>query len=323
MDKGNLKQIVASFRDKQVMLLGDVMLDEFIYGSVSRISPEAPVPIVEFESHTFMPGGVANAAANIKALGAVPLLLGCIGEDWAGEALRDELANRDIGIAGLITDPSRPTILKSRVIAHAQQIVRIDRERRQPLGQRYEKKLNGCVKKGLMKADAVLISDYAKGTATGGLVRGIIQGCQRKSTPVVADSKGAAPETFRDVSVLTPNIAEATTISGISIDNEESLLDVGKHLLSNFNSKAILITRAEQGMSLFESNGEVVHIPAQVAKVSDVTGAGDTVAATLALALAAGATMKEAATLANLAAAVVVRKLGTATCTIEELGELI
>lgn len=323
MNKDRLKKIFASARGKTIMVFGDVMVDEFLYGKVDRISPEAPVPVLEFNSHVFLPGGAANAANNIRSLGGEVALAGCIGEDFAGERLLQELARRGISTDGLITASGKPTTLKTRVIAHTQQVVRIDREERAPINSTVEGGIKEYIKGNLEKVDAVLVSDYGKGTVTEGVLKELVVRCREPRKPIVADSKTLFIDCYKGVAALTPNVAEAERFTGIKVAGEESLVEVGRRLLELLDAKAILLTRAEQGMSLFEKGGDVTHIPAISTEVHDVTGAGDTVAAAFALALAAEATIKEAAFVANLAAAVVVRKVGTATATPEEVTEIL
>lgn len=321
--KEKVKELLQALKGVKVLALGDVMVDEFLRGQVERISPEAPVPILEFCSHVFLPGGAANAAVNIKSLGGEPVLVGCVGKDAVAEKLREDLKERSIE-NHLVSDSGRPTILKTRVIAHSQQLVRIDREVRSPLPDLLLEKLQTQAMGLLDSIEGILISDYQKGTLTTSLVQGLVKEVNKRGLPVVIDSKSADLNLFKSATLLTPNLMEASLLYGKTLDNnhDEKVEEAGSFLLKELQVKGVLITRAEKGMTLFAPE-LTHHIPALSAEVHDVTGAGDSVAAAAVLTLAAGGSMLEAAELANLAAAVVVRKVGTAAASPREILNLL
>jgi D-beta-D-heptose 7-phosphate kinase/D-beta-D-heptose 1-phosphate adenosyltransferase len=311
-------QLISGFAGKRVVVLGDVMLDQFIWGKVRRISPEAPVPVVEVANETCHLGGAGNVAANIRALGGVPVPIGLIGDDIAAGQLRDILKTSGIEASGLLTAPGRPTTVKTRVIAHSQQIVRTDRESKAPITTESNAELAAEFVKWLPSAGAVVVSDYDKGVVNRALLREVLPAAQRARIPVFLDPKVHHADYYKPITLITPNHREAELLTGISIENEQQLDAAGRKLLEKFECPYALITRGEEGMSLFFPGGSH-HLPTFAREVFDVTGAGDTVIATLALAQAGGATMEESATLANHAAGLAVGKVGTATVSPEEL----
>jgi len=302
-----------------VLILGDVMLDEYMWGTVSRISPEAPVPVVAVRSETVKVGGAGNVATNVAALGGRVSLIGLVGNDAAAERLGHELELAGVKSDGLIMDASRPTTIKSRVVAGSQHVVRFDRESDAPASRAIRRRVVAAVQERLPKADVLLISDYAKGLVGPGLVREVLALAARHRTPVAVDPKVQHLTLFTGVTLVAPNHHEAAAAARVSVRSEADLLRVGQILLRRLKARAVLITRGEQGMSLFEAGKAVVHIPTVAREVYDVTGAGDTVMGALSLALAAEADMHTAAVLANYAAGVVVGKRGTATVTRAEL----
>jgi rfaE bifunctional protein kinase chain/domain len=302
-----------------VAVVGDVMLDRYYWGKVSRISPEAPVPVVEVERTTVRLGGAANVAANIGALEARAELLGVVGDDPAADVLRAELREAGIPDEGLIGLPGRPTTEKIRVIAHGQQVVRADFETAEPVAESARDSLLEAARAATDRVGAVLLSDYGKGTVTGDLVAGLVDLGRRKNLQLVVDPKEDHFPLYRGVTVLTPNLAEAETCLGSRIRSERDLLEAGPRILERLACGAVLITRGEKGMSLFEAGGEHTEFPAVAREVYDVTGAGDTVAAVLAVGLAAGLGMREATELANHAASLVVAEVGTAKVTRDRL----
>lgn len=314
-----LQRYVDRFPRGRVLVLGDVMVDEYVWGTVSRISPEAPVPVVAVRSETVKVGGAGNVATNIAALGGRVRVVGVVGNDAAGERLSHELAQAGVNGDGLVVDPARPTTVKSRVVAGSQHVVRFDRESDAPLGAAVRAQLLARVREALPDAACLLISDYAKGVVSPALVRQVLAAARRRGTPVAVDPKVQHVPLFRGVGVITPNHHEAAAAAGILVRSEADLVRVGQRLLTRLKAKAVLITRGEHGMSLFEAGKPVTHIPTFAREVYDVTGAGDTVMAGLSLALAAGAGMRDAAVLANCAAGVVVGKRGTATVSRDEL----
>jgi D-glycero-beta-D-manno-heptose-7-phosphate kinase len=313
-----LRQIVAAFPGRSVLIVGDVMLDEYVWGETRRISAEAPVPIVEVQRRTYLPGGAGNAAANVVSLQGRALLGGVVGADEPARRLREALQERAIDARGLVVDAARPTTTKTRVIIQHQQVARMDHERRQPLSEALEEQLLGWVEQALPRADVCVISDYAKGVVSARVAQRFIGLARRAGKPVVVDPKGADYQKYRGAAVVKPNIHETERILKTEIETESDLLSAGHQLAVVLEGTAILITRGPKGISLFRAGEDVVHIPSVARTVYDVTGAGDTVVGTLALALAAGAGLDEAAQLANQAAGIVVGKVGTATVTIDE-----
>ncbi len=297
------------------------MLDEYMWGTVSRLSPEAPVPVVAVRSESVKVGGAGNVATNVAALGGRVSLIGLVGNDAAGERLGHELEVAGIKSDGLIVDGSRPTTIKSRVVAGSQHVVRFDRESEAPVSRAVRSRVIGAMRDRLPGVDVLLISDYAKGLMGTGLVREVLAGAARYRKPVAVDPKVQHLSLFRGVTVVAPNHHEAAAAAHLPVRTEADLLRVGRRLLQRLRARAVLITRGEQGMSLFEAGKAVVHIPTVAREVYDVTGAGDTVMGALSLALAAGAAMPEAAVIANYAAGVVVGKRGTATVSRAELGQ--
>lgn len=311
--------VVSAFPHKKILVLGDVMLDEYVYGSVSRISPEAPVPVVEVQQSSFMPGGAGNVAVNVASLGGRVCLGGVMGTDEAAGRLKAAFGGMGVELEGLKQDEDRPTTLKTRVVAHNQQVVRMDREAKQPISERTMRELYAYVLDVISSVDAVLVSDYGKGVVTIDLLAHVFALAKNQRKPVIVDPKGRDFSKYWGATVITPNRVEAAMAVQREIIDEDSLVEIGRALLDQGGFSAVLITRGEEGMSLVEGNGETTHIPACAREVYDVTGAGDTVVGTLALCLASGASMVDSARLANLAAGIVVGKLGTATVAPEEL----
>jgi rfaE bifunctional protein kinase chain/domain len=311
------KNILDEFRNKKILIIGDIILDRYIYGKVNRISPEAPVPVVEVTGENFLLGGASNVANNIIALGGHATVAGVAGKDRSGEILRKMLEERRIQFDGVIWS-SRPTTVKTRVIAHNQQVVRFDREDKNRINGGILTNLMNYIRSQLTRHDAVVISDYKKGVVTQGLVKEVIKYSKPRNIFVSVDPKVGHFHFYKKVSLITPNIFEASIASGIEIKDERSLISAGKALLRKISCDAILITRGEQGMSLFNKE-KVIHIPTVAKNVYDVTGAGDTVIASFSIAYVAGASLEEAAVIANHAAGIVVAELGTAVVSIDEL----
>ncbi len=302
---------------RRVLVVGDLMLDEFLWGRVSRISPEAPVPVVEVERQTFHLGGAGNVAANVRSLGGEAAVVAVVGRDAASERLRSALAEAGIETS-LVTAEERPTTVKTRIIAHNQQVVRADREQTGDLGGARAQAVRDAIRAALPGCDALVISDYAKGVVTPALLSELLPLARRHRVPVLVDPKLRHFRLYRGVTVVTPNQLETAQATGLALTDERALVDAGRRLLSMLRCRAALVTRGEQGMSLFERGRPPLHVEAAAREVFDVTGAGDTVIATMALALAAEASLAEAACLANLAAGVVVGKLGTAQASAAE-----
>lgn len=305
-------------RGSTVLVLGDAMLDEYIWGEAKRISPEAPVPIVDVRSHTYAPGGAANVAVGVVALECVALLAGVVGEDAAANQLRDALALRSITADGLVADSERPTTTKTRVIANSQQVVRADLEARSPLPNPSEIDLVGRVRDYLPAADALIISDYGKGTVTKFVARESIDLARAAEIPIVVDSNGVHYSRYSGATVITPNVHEAGRAANIHIETDDDLHLAARRLSEVVGDAALLITRGPAGMTLYSAE-QPFHAPAQAREVFDVTGAGDTVVATLAVALGSGMELRDAVRVANAAAAIVVGKLGTAAVSLDEL----
>lgn len=317
-----LARLVSRFPDCTVGVLGDLILDRFVWGSVERISPEAPVPVVSVRRETELPGGAANVACNVVALGGKAVLAGIVGTDGDGDLLLELLRRFEIGSAGVVRCDRRRTTCKTRVIAHHQQVCRFDREDQSPLSPETFRRLLDAAREMTSSSSALVISDYAKGVVDPRVTADLIADCRAARRFVAVDPKRRDMGAYSGVSLVTPNLKEAEQATGLHLSVDEDVLAAARILRRQTRSAEVLITRGEHGMSLFD--GRVLrHIPASAREVFDVTGAGDTVIATIALAKAAGATTYEAALLANLAAGIVVGKLGTATVTAEELLALI
>lgn len=314
--------LIERFNKARVLVIGDLIMDHFIWGKVKRISPEAPVPVVEVTSEDLMLGGSANVANNISSLGGMAMVAGVVGNDYDGGKLIKSLRSKGLPTSGVITDSRRPTTIKTRIIAHNQQVVRFDREKLDKIGPSTSAKVLNYIKKAVKTIDVVVISDYAKGLITEGLVQETRTLCKKYGKPIAVDPKVEHFGYYAGVSIVTPNNLEASFASGVEITDSKSLHKAGEILFNRLGCDALLITRGEHGMSLFEPHSDV-HVPTVAQEVYDVSGAGDTVIGVLALALAAGANFREAAVLANFAAGVVVGKIGTATVTKAELKEAV
>jgi D-beta-D-heptose 7-phosphate kinase/D-beta-D-heptose 1-phosphate adenosyltransferase len=315
-----LSRIIDRFPRTRILVVGDVMLDHYVWGNVSRISPEAPVPVVTVTRENLLLGAATNVVNNIHALGGNVRLCGVIGPDEAGRQLVHLLRQQGINTEGLIVEEGRPTTIKTRVIAHNQQVVRFDRETKNGIEPDTHADIFDFVKQQIREGlDALVLSDYSKGVITRGLVKDIVTLARRNGVIVSVDPKVNHFGMYSGVTILTPNTKEASIGAKIDIEDDASLLKAGQLLLKQLKCAAVLITRGEHGMSLFERKGRVTHIPTMAQEVFDVTGAGDTVISTLTLAMAAGASMVEAARISNYAAGIVVGVVGTATVSSEEL----
>ena len=315
----HLQALVDRFAGRRLLVLGDLMLDHYLWGRCERISPEAPVPVVEVQKETSSLGGAGNVAANLAALGAEPVLVGLVGEDDRARRLFDAFADRGVDTRAIIRDPSRPTTMKTRIIAHSQQIVRADWESRADVEGPALKTLLGTLERELPKCHGLIVSDYGKGVITRAVLEKAIGVAKAKKLKVAVDPKESHIDAYKGVSILTPNQNEAGYVMGQRITDETSLMSVGWGLQRRLDADCALITRGADGMSLFERSGRYTHLPTVAREVYDVTGAGDTVVSVVALALAAGADYPEACYLANHAAGVVIREVGTATCSPGEL----
>ncbi|OWK35856.1 D-glycero-beta-D-manno-heptose-7-phosphate kinase [Fimbriiglobus ruber] len=312
--------LLSRFRGCRVLVVGDLMLDEFVWGQVNRISPEAPVPVVEVTRRSSTPGGAANTAANIGSLGGEPVLAGVIGDDAGGTRVCELLRDLGVETAPVVRDPGRPTTTKTRVIAHSQQVVRIDHEAPGPVAAAVRAELLDRIAAALPAVRGCVVSDYGKGVVTPDFVGQLIARARAAGVPIVVDPKGTDYVKYRGATLVKPNQLEAGKVLNRDLRTDPDVDTAGTDLLELLGpDTSVLVTRGAHGMSLFEHARQPVHIPAQAREVYDVTGAGDTVAGTLALSLAVGGDLEAACRLASLAAAIVVGKVGTATCSFEEL----
>ena len=320
MTRSRLNNLLKRMAKTRVVIIGDLILDEFIWGSVERISPEAPVPVVWVERESAMPGGAANVACNVRALGGQAALLGVVGPDWGGKRLKQELEGRGIPSKWIITDPRRPTTRKTRVIAHHQQVVRIDRERTDRVGGSILQEFLKGAAELIPQADGVIVEDYGKGLVHPELLKPVVALAKRHKKVITVDPKEEHIATYRGVTALTPNKKEAGLAAGMAITDDKSLRRAAAKIMSRLKPEVLLVTLGEEGMVLFTRGGKnPLKSPTVAREVFDVSGAGDTVIATFTLARAAGASFPEAAVMANAAAGVVVAKIGVATCSPEEL----
>ncbi len=323
-EANRLIRIIERFSRARILVVGDVMLDHYIWGNVTRISPEAPVPVVSVTKENLLLGAATNVVNNIHALGGRVAVCGVIGRDDAGKQLVHLLRTQGVPTDGLIVEEGRPTTIKTRIIAHSQQVVRFDRETKGGIERDTHRRIFDFVSKQVHDGlDAIVLSDYCKGVVTKDLVRDIVRLANRKGVLVSVDPKVSHFGMYSGVTILTPNTKEASIGARIDIEDDKSLLQAGALFLKRLKCKAVLITRGEHGMSLFERGGRVTHIPTVAQEVYDVTGAGDTVISTLTLAMAAGAGMVDAARISNYAAGIVVGVVGTATVRAEELKQKI
>ncbi len=326
MEHNNLarwKQSILNFSKSKVLVVGDLILDEFIWGNVSRISPEAPVPVVWVNSENFMPGGASNVAYNIRSLGGEVYLAGVVGDDSRGEVLRSLLQKKGVHCDGIIADKQRPTTQKTRVIAHHQQVVRIDRELVKPIAESVQEKIFEFLRVTLPKVDALIIEDYGKGVVVPKLVSEAVRIAKKYKKVITVDPKETHFSYYKGVTTLTPNHHEAGAAVGFKIKDEATLEKAGQLMLKKLRSQSLIITRGENGMAIFRPRKETVKIPTVAQEVFDVSGAGDTVISALTLALAGGANIIDAAHISNCAAGIVVGKVGVAVTSQEELAQRI
>ena len=317
------QEIIAQFSNKKVMIVGDVGVDRYTYGGASRLSPEAPVPVVSVTKVKDKLGLAANVADNIKTFGAAPYLASMIGKDRYAEELYALLRENNIPTEYIFQHPERRTTMKERVIAQTQQVVRIDHEATEDLTRELEDSFLAKVLPLVSGFDAIVLEDYAKGLLTDRVITSLIEAARKESVFIGVDppSVGRLPSVYCGASMITPNLAEAEKLSGLEIRNERTLLLAGEKLRKDLEIPLVVITRGAEGMTLITDNREPLHVPTFARAVYDVSGAGDTVISMLSLALASGATLEEGALLANFAAGVEVGKQGTATVTIQELEE--
>jgi rfaE bifunctional protein kinase chain/domain len=319
IDRVRLREILERFGDVRAAILGDLMLDRYVWGDVNRISPEAPVPVVEVREETVRFGGAANVAENVASLGAAAAVVGTVGDDAEGGFLLELLRGRGVDVAGVLRTSGRPTTTKTRIIAHSQQVVRADREDAREASGEDGRLLAANAAEAVGRSDVLLVSDYGKGVVTAHVLSEAIGRARNAGKLVCVDPKESHFGSYAGVTAITPNQKEAGNAVGVRIVDEETLRRVGAELLTRLSAECVVITRGEQGMTLFMRDGTIHHLPTVAREVFDVTGAGDTVVSVLGVALAAGATMVEAATIANHAAGLVIREVGTASVTVEEL----
>ncbi|HYB20575.1 MAG TPA: D-glycero-beta-D-manno-heptose-7-phosphate kinase [Thermodesulfobacteriota bacterium] len=319
MNKQEMISLVSKFKNARLMVIGDLMVDEYIWGSVSRISPEAPVPVVSVTSESLRLGGAGNVVNNIHSLGGKVLIGGVVGNDEMGRKIVQDLHKMGIETKGIVVEPDWITTVKTRIIAHNQQVVRYDREIVRPIRPEALQKILSLLEDRINGLDAVLISDYGKGVICPDLVERVRSLALGAGKIISVDPKVKNFPLFQRVTIITPNHHEAGQAAGRWIQTEEDLMQVGRQLLDQLQSNAILITRGEKGMTLFQDTGEITNIPTMAQEVFDVTGAGDTVISVLTMALAVGANPKQAALLSNYAAGIVVGEVGTATLKASEL----
>lgn len=320
-EKQRLKTILKNFKGQKIIVVGDIMLDHFIKGAVSRISPEAPVPVVAVNKEFYVAGGAGNVAVNLAALGAKPVMISVVGQDLGGEMLKDYLQTHGTDITGVAVDTSRPTTQKIRVMAEQQQIVRYDRESKCVISPAIAKECMTSFEREIKTAKGVILSDYGKGMLSDQNIQTIVEKCRKHKIPVCVDPKLDNFKKYKNITCMTPNTKEAWEGAGESPKpGEEAIEKLGEKILKMLNAQSILITRSADGMSLFEKGKKKpTTIRATAKEVYDVTGAGDTVISVFTLALAAGASLQEAAVLSNFAGGIVVEKSGTATTNPQEL----
>lgn len=326
LSRSRVKELLATATQTRVLVLGDIMLDQFIWGSVSRISPEAPVPVVEFSHESYMPGGAANVARNLSALRVPSELFSVTGSDQPAERLKTLLAEQNVGCAGLMAAPLRHTSIKTRIVAHQQQVVRVDRESRESLDDSTARKLLTTIEKEMDNAAAVIVGDYGKGVVTQHVLNRLKELCRERGVWLSLDPKPVHHLNLSALSLITPNRKEAFELAGVTDGARQSnpledknLILVAERLLNELRPAVLLITLGDQGMLLCQRGHPPFHIPTVAQEVFDVSGAGDTVIASFTMAIAAGGSPVEAAVFSNHAAGVVVGKVGTAIVTPEEL----
>jgi D-beta-D-heptose 7-phosphate kinase / D-beta-D-heptose 1-phosphate adenosyltransferase len=319
MSNDSLLRILRRLVEGRALILGDVMLDRFIYGKVERISPEAPIPVLTIERETDMPGGAANVARNLSGAGGRAILLGIVGDDQWGEMLSSKLAQ----LAGieihLIEDRSRPTTVKTRFVADGQQVLRADQESCKALSPQIERSLLAAFESAVAGSDIVILSDYAKGVLSNSVVTEAIAIARRAGKTIVTDPKSKSFELYRGVTILTPNRHELQVACGFECATDEAVVRGARRILEEGICNIVVVTRGKDGMSIIQSNGDIDHLRTTAREVFDVSGAGDTVVATMAAAMASGAGISDACRLANVAAGIVVGKHGTAIATSDEI----
>ena len=314
-----LIDFINGFSECRILVIGDIILDEYIWGDVARISPEAPVPVVEVIRQTRNLGGATNVLNNITSLGGKSIICGVIGDDECGQYMTKKIEELGISTEGIIVDTARHTSMKTRVIARNQQVVRFDRETKQPIDQPVTKKLLKIIENNLNDIDAIIISDYGKGVISSNLIKAIEKLAAGSDVIIAVDPKTENFKYYKGVDIITPNHHEAGTFCGFAVTDEDSLIRAGKFILDKLKCKSVLITQGKDGMTLFEAGADPCHIPTVAQKVFDVSGAGDTVISTLSLGLSAGMNKESAALVSNFASGIVVGEVGTSTVSAKAL----
>ncbi len=314
-----LKKLKKNFYGKNIAIIGDMMLDCYFWGNIHRISPEAPVPVVEVENEFSRFGGATNVAYNINKLGGNPFPIGIIGNDNDGKILKKLMDEVNINSGGIVIDRSRPTTAKTRVIAHNQHVVRIDKEKTSPISASIEKKIISILKKNIKKIDAIILQDYNKGVLTPYLINEVISIANESKKIITVDPKFTNFFEYQNVTVFKPNRKETEDAFGIRIKNNDDIKNAGLKLLQRLNPKFALLTLGDEGIALFERDNSEKRIPTKARKVADVSGAGDTVISTLTISLAAGANIYDAAYLANYAGGLVCEEVGIIPIEIDKL----
>lgn len=319
LNAAQLQKISAKFKGKKVLVVGDLILDHYIFGEAERISPEAPVPVVWANNESFVGGGAVNVALNLIDLGAQVSLCGVVGNDYFGQVLISLVKEKKIDTRFIAKDSSRPTTLKSRVVAVHQQVVRIDWESQEFLPLTINKRVLELIKKNIHRFDGVIIEDYGKGVINPALVEQLVRLCKKHNKIITVDPKEEHFDYYENVTAMTPNLKEAQIAGQMNVRTKEQINLLGEIIMNRFKLKGLLITMGKDGMKLFLDDGKSFHIPTYALEVYDVTGAGDTVIAVFTLALLSGASYLEASVLANFAAGIVVGKLGAATTNKNEI----
>jgi rfaE bifunctional protein kinase chain/domain len=314
-----LRELLGNFSGKRIAVIGDLMLDRYYWGSVHRVSPEAPVPVVEVDTESVRFGGAANVANNIQALGGRPFLVGLVGDDHPGATFRKMLSDQALDTGGIVIDAARPTTIKTRVIAAGQHVVRIDNESKQDCTGLLRSRLIDAVRSNMHSLDGIIIEDYNKGVVTRDLIRAVVAAANEYGKPVTVDPKFNNFFEYTDVTVFKPNRREVEEALGGKLTTVVEVERAGKSLLASLNAGNVLLTRGAEGMSLFQSDGTVTHFPTTAGEVQDVSGAGDTVISTLTMALVAGGGITESCILANCAGGVVVGAVGIVPILPEQL----
>lgn len=310
---------LAEFKKKKILVIGDIMLDEYLWGSVDRISPEAPVPVVLVNRETRVPGGATNVVNNLLGLGAKVFICGVIGHDMQGKYLINFFKKKNVDVSGIFISDLKPTSLKTRIIAHNQQVVRVDKEDSEPIDNKCVKKILQYVKKNITAIDGIIISDYGKGVILPELIENIIRIANKHNKIITVDPKIEHFFQYKNVTLITPNHHEAEKAMNIRIKNQLDIERIGRLIIKKLHLKSLFITQSKDGMTVFQKGCRPQNIPTHAVKVYDVTGAGDTVISTATMSLVSGFDYKQAAGLSNYAAGIVVGEVGTTIITLDKL----